>query len=247
MTNRTLTSRSAVVLGTCALAVLAVFLLPPLAQDPSYHLFADRRSVPGIQNWLNVLSNLAFLAAGLYGLAARGRKSAPLLAFSLGTVLTGIGSAYYHYAPSTQTLFWDRLPMTICFMSLSALVVGERVSERLGRALLWPLLAVGALSVVYWRLTESLGAGDLRPYVLVQFLPLLVLPLVCVLYPPRLPDGHCLRYAFWWYVAAKALELLDARIYSLGGIVSGHTLKHLASGYACWWVIRLSRRERTVQ
>ena len=34
------------------------------------------------------------------------------------------------------------------------------------------------------------------------------------------------------YAAAKAAEALDAQIYALGGIVSGHTLKHLLA--VCW-------------
>ncbi len=246
MTNRTLLFRPVVIIGACVIATLMMFLLPPMAQDPSYHLFADRRSIFGIQNGLNVISNLAFLAAGLYGLMLYGRKGAPFLAFSAGVVLTAMGSAYYHYAPDTRALFWDRLPMTVCFMSLSALVIGERIDGRVGRALLLPLMIAGAASVIYWRMTEMAGSGDLRPYILVQFLPLLILPLVCALHPARAHDGGCLRHAFWWYMAAKGFELLDSQIYSLGGIVSGHTLKHLAAGYACWWVVRLSPGRRTV-
>lgn len=240
MPDRSFAFRPAVIVAVCLIAALVMLLLPPMAQNPSYHLFADHRTVLGVQNGLNVLSNLAFLAAGLYGLMRYGQASGLRLVFSAGVVLTAFGSAYYHYAPDTQTLFWDRLPMTICFMSLTALVVSERVNERVGKALLVPFLLAGAASVIYWRATEIAGAGDLRPYALVQFLPLLVLPIACVLYRSS-NDVTYLRHAFCWYAAAKALELLDARVYGLGHIVSGHTLKHLASGYACWWVVRAPR------
>jgi hypothetical protein len=46
------------------------------------------------------------------------------------------------------------------------------------------------------------------------------------------------------YGLAKVFELLDVPIFRLGGIISGHTLKHLAAGLASWFICRhLSRRQ----
>ena len=43
---------------------------------------------------------------------------------------------------------------------------------------------------------------------------------------------------------AKVAEVLDAPIYAMGGIVSGHTLKHLIAALAAYWLLRmLQRRE----
>ena len=30
---------------------------------------------------------------------------------------------------------------------------------------------------------------------------------------------------------------VDGRIFAMGGVVSGHTLKHLMAALACWWLI----------
>ena len=82
--------------------------------------------------------------------------------FSLAYLLTGFGSAYYHLEPNNPTLVWDRLPMTIGFMSLFALIFAERIDDGLGRKL-FPWLVAGFASVLYWHL-----ADDLRPYLLMQ-------------------------------------------------------------------------------
>ena len=41
--------------------VAAACWFPPLPQDPTYHVFADRRTFFGIPNFWNVCSNLASL------------------------------------------------------------------------------------------------------------------------------------------------------------------------------------------
>jgi hypothetical protein len=46
------------------------------------------------------------------------------------------------------------------------------------------------------------------------------------------------------YAISKAFELLDANVLALGGIVSGHTLKHLAAAAATYYVLwTLERRQ----
>jgi hypothetical protein len=75
-------------------------------------------------------------------------------------------------APGDGTLFWDRLPMTIAFRALLAGAIGERFGETARRCALWPLLALGAASLMWW-----CWSGDLRPYVWVQFYPCLALPI----------------------------------------------------------------------
>jgi hypothetical protein len=48
------------------------------------------------------------------------------------------------------------------------------------------------------------------------------------------------------YALAKLLEFLDERIYSLGSIVSGHTLKHLAAAAASLAILRLLQTRRSI-
>ncbi len=75
--------------------------------------------------------------------------------------------------------------MTIVFMALFSAIIEDRVSSRAGKALLWPLIVAGAASVGYWHLSELHGNGDLRPYGLVQFLPMVPIPLILILIPVR--------------------------------------------------------------
>jgi hypothetical protein len=171
-------------------AVLAMFALPPIPQDPAYHGFADTRGFFGIPNFGNVASNLPFALVGLWGLLRSRALPAPLprrqaTVLALGILLVCFGSAWYHLAPANLSLAWDRLPMTIAFMALLSLVISERLSPVLGLRLLWPLLLAGLASVAWWLAGEARGAGDLRPYALVQFLSMALIALLLLLYPQR--------------------------------------------------------------
>ena len=237
----------AVLVTVAAAATAAAFAFPPIAQDPAYHAFADRRRIWGMPNALNVLSNLPFTVVGALGVSLVWRRGsgpawerATFLALFGGIALTGFGSAYYHLAPTTPTLFWDRLPMTLAFMALLALTLGERVSPRAGPWLLPLFLAAGVGSVLHWQLGERAGAGDLRLYALVQFFPMLAIPLALALYPRRWLRSADLLIAVGVYALAKVFEALDPQIFALGGIVSGHTLKHLGAGTATYWILRVA-------
>ncbi len=239
MTHR---QRTALVAFAAVAGIAAAFLFPPIPQNPAYNHFADARAWAHIPNFAGVVSNVPFIFAGAAGmvltwqLKASLERSAAWLVFFAGVILTGFGSSYYHLAPNNHRLIWDRLPMTIAFMSLFAAVVGERISLRAGDVLLPLCLAVGAGSVFYWRMTENAGHGDLRPYGLVQFLPMLLIPLILVLFPARHKGTKYMIYSFAFYVAAKFFEYFDAAVMRLTDhTVSGHTIKHLlaAIGAAC--------------
>ena len=146
--------------------------------------------------------------------------------FFIGLILTGFGSGYYHLSPTNETLVWDRLPMAIAFMSLFSFFIYEHISERLGTWLLWPLLALGVFSVWYWIYTENQGVGDLRLYALVQFLPVLLIPLIIILFPSQRYEHKYLWYLIGFYVLAKIAEHYDDAIMEMISI-SGHTLKHI--------------------
>ena len=218
--------------GLTAASLGALLLLPPIPQDQSYHQFADQRTLFGIPNFWNVVSNLPFLAVGAAGLR-RFRDDPATVVFFLGVFLTGLGSSYYHWDPNDSTLFWDRLPMTLSFAAILALVVGERVSARAGAILLWPALAIGVFSLLLWRWTD-----DLRLYFWVQFFPGLAVILLFVLYPPKYTGMYCWIAAGALYALAKLFEFTDEAVYSVGNLVSGHTLKHLAAAAACFAILR---------
>ena len=148
--------RVVLLIAVTAVSLVGLLLLPPISQDQSYHHFADQRTLLGIPNFWNVVSNIPFIAIGAVGLRQFGRYPATILLF-LGILLTGFGSAYYHLEPSDKTLFWDRLPMAIGFMAILAITIEERVDRRAGAVLLWPLIVVGVSSLLLWHWT-----GDLR-------------------------------------------------------------------------------------
>jgi hypothetical protein len=240
------------VIGILTLAaVLVLSILPPISQSQAYHQFADQRVLLDTPNFWNVASNVPFLLVAVPGLIfvlgsgtgpfiEKGERWAYTVLFG-GVGLTCFGSAYYHYSPSDTTLVWDRLPMTLAFMSLLAAIVGERISPKAGRLLLLPLIAVGAASVAYWKFS-----GDLRPYVGVQFYPLLAIPLIMLLFKPRYSRGSDLVAVVAMYGAAKLLELLDRQIFALGETVSGHTLKHLAAAVATYLILRMLKKRQNV-
>jgi hypothetical protein len=258
-------TREARVLGFVSLGIVAlgaVFWLPPIPQDRGYHAFADDRTMLGVANFLNVISNLPFLAVGVLGLGLLLRRDTvcpgglvrepaerwPLLVFFVGVALTAFGSSYYHLAPDNDRLVWDRLPMTVAFMGLFASIIGERIGVRAGTWLLGPLVWLGFASVVNWHMGERRDAGDLRLYGFVQFYPLLGIPLLLWLLPARYTCSGYVLVALGWYVLAKVLETgpVDHGLFDLGRVVSGHTLKHLSAALGAYWLYRMVRDRRPV-
>jgi len=219
--------------------IVATFVfVDPIPQPVSYHAFADTRTLLGLTNFWNVISNALFLVFGLIGiwqvlsnhnLAIIPRLRTAYAVLFAGIAVTAFGSGWFHLAPDNDSLFWDRLPMTIAFMPLFTVILGEHVSEKLAARLFWPLLLVGIASVIYWDYTESRGAGDLRLYALVQFLPMILIPAMLLSYRSVFDPTRFYWIAIGLYVLAKVFEYFDQNIYSFGGVISGRSLKHFAA------------------
>ena len=230
------------------LALLAALLIPATSQPLDYHDFADQRHAHGIDNYFDVVSNVGFLIFGVMGLVIMGRGRAcferpverwPYVIFFVGLVLTAAGSGYYHLDPNNETLFWDRLPMTIAFMGLVASQIVDRISVRAGLVLLPPALLVGVASVIYWLITERLGAGNVIPYGILQAYTILVVLFLAIVNPSRYTRGSDIYWVFAWYALAKVLETFDLQVLEFSGLVSGHTLKHFAAAFAGFSVCRM--------
>ena len=227
----------------CASLLLLLFL-DPIPQDPNYHRFADTRMSWGIPNAWNVLTNIAFLAVGVAGYftavarAPTESRAAWCVLFA-GIIAVGLGSGYYHWRPSSSSLVWDRLPMTVGFMGLFVALLVEWINPRLQRWLLIPACVLGVSSVWHWQYTD-----DLRLYAWVQFFPLLCLIIIPFIGANRYSHRLYLLYAFCGYMAAKLAELFDTEIFALSGeLVSGHAVKHLLAAASIWGLyLMLSRR-----
>jgi hypothetical protein len=232
--------------------VACVFLFPAIPQDEAYHNFADKRALLGISNCLDVLSNALFLIVGTLGARFILSKSPEdrstfgnpverwaYLIFFLAVGATAFGSAYYHLRPSDSRLLWDRLPMAIGFLSLVAGVLCERTTPKNGLRYLILLPVWGTGTVYYWFVTQENGHGDLRPYVMAQFGSMLAIMLLVALFAPQYTRGGDLIISLGIYGLAKVFEYYDHLIFGWGGIVSGHTVKHLIAAVSAWWILRM--------
>lgn len=222
-------------LGIMALLTLVGLTLPAIAQPEAYHHFADQRTLWNIPHFCDVVSNLVFTLAGALGLTrlqtgvARARADAlPLATFFLGLTLTGFGSAYYHWAPTTQTLFYDRLPMVIAFAGIIGAFLTQKVSTRIGRLGLGWALGLGLAGMA-----TSVVTGSLTLYLTLQFGGLLGMLTGLVFLRGRDTERFPWGSLMGWYALAKVLELGDQVVWDVTlNVISGHTLKHLAAGMA---------------
>ncbi len=236
--------------------VLVASIVSPIPQSMAYHQFADQRTYWGVQNFFNVVSNLAFLPGGVAGVIFIGRSLQspahsvfitrsehwPYLIFFLSVVMACFGSAYYHWTPDNDRLLWDRLPIAIALMALLAATLSERVSLKLGPRLMPLFILLGVGSVLYWYWSEQMGVGNLNFYIVVQFYSLLLIVLLSLFFPSRYHRGADIYVALILYAIAKLAEIMDQEIYDLTQIISGHTLKHLLVALTICWILRMLRK-----
>ncbi len=221
------------------LLIAAMVFAGPIGQPAHYHAFADQRLLLGIPHAADVLSNLGFLAVGLYGLLLllRGRVRTPAYAVFFGAlVLTALGSSWYHLAPDNARLVWDRLPIALACAALLAAALQEGYPAR-RHAATWlaGLTLFGAASVFWWSLT-----ADLRPYLLIQIAPLVLIP--ALQWQTNAPPARRKAFgiAIGLYVLAKVFELGDAAVFETVHALSGHTVKHVLATLAAYVLVKQS-------
>lgn len=234
-------AEAGLLLGVAALLALALFG-PMLPASAHQHTLADQRALWGIPCALDVLSNLPFAIAGLWGLVAL-RRAAPgmldatsralVTLFFAGLVCTAAGSALYHWQPQDAGLLWDRLGMVLPFAGLLGLAAASRVSPRAGAAAAGTVLLAGPLAVLWWS-----HSGNLLPWAVVQLGGMLVvLALACL---PRRDGALALHLGavMALYAMAKLFEAADHAVFeATGQAVSGHSLKHVLAAAAAWPVL----------
>lgn len=237
-------------IGLAVILLSGLYLIGPISQQQAYHHFADTRTMLGIPNFFNVISNVAYILAGMFGLLVlNSNKSqrnialkAPHFIFFTFTILIGLGSSYYHLEPNDGTLFWDRLPMSVAFMAFFIIVIERYLSSEAARKLLVPMCLLGMASVFYWRLPFGESTGDLRLYFIVQFGPMLIIPLILLTSARRRLNAAIWGLLFM-YVLAKIAEDFDVTIFIHLGFMSGHTLKHVLSAAGIFWYISVLAKE----
>ncbi len=232
-------------------------ILPRIPQPLSYHQFADRHTCFGMTGCFDVSTNLLFILVGVAGLKflagkralqqfIHAREAIPYRLFFLSAILVGFGSGYYHLAPDNSRLVWDRAAISLAMMSWLAAIICERVSVTVGLRLIPVTYAAGLGSVIYWGWSEANGHGDLRFYGLMQFYPMLLIPLLLRLYPPRYSGDRHILTIIGLSLLALVCDFTDHQIASLTGAVSGHTLKHVIAALAIYRVLWHLQRRRIV-
>ena len=228
-----------------AFSFIWMMSLEPISQDQSYHDFADKRSFIGIPNSFNVTSNIPFALFGIIGLVfslkhRQWEARWSWIVFFTGVTIVCIGSGYYHWNPNSNTLVWDRLPMTIGFMGLFIGILSEYLNPKIERLFLVPAIILGFSSVVYWHYVD-----DLRFYYWIQLIPLLTIPVVLILFKGRYTHRKYLVLALIFYLLAKFTEVYDEKIFSLTyEQISGHSLKHLLAALGPFSIyLMLKKRE----
>ena len=199
------------------------------------HPFADHRSLWGLPHALDVLSNLPFAVVGLWGMArsrqvpltTAARASLNLLWW--GMVLTGVGSACYHWAPSATSLVADRMGMAIGFAGMLSLPLAANLPDAHHRKA-WVGLCVAGL----WSAVLPWSQDNVAPWLVLQLGGMAWLTLVAMR-PAKPRHGLPVSYGgvVLFYGLAKLLELHDADVWHWSGHwVAGHSLKHLMASAA---------------
>lgn len=233
-----------IVIGS--LAIMMSF--QPIKQNLDYHDFGDSRAFFGIPNFFDVITNIPFLLVGLAGINFCLRSRSPSfrmawITFFSGVAMVSAGSGYYHWNPTNDTLLWDRLPMTVAFMGLFAALLAEYVSAEWGRSLLVPAILAGLFSVLYWHWFD-----DLRFYVWIQFVPLLIIPFLMVLFRPEYSRQWLLMAAFAYYFLAKIMEVYDQEVFAFThSLFSGHSFKHLLAALGCLSILVMLKTRKPVE
>lgn len=245
MNSVSVKTKNYVLLIITFLAFLSLFFTQRIPQDRMYHNFIDHINILTIPNFWNVVTNFFYLFFGLIGLryALKQKHTQSIIIYS-ATCFVFVGSSYYHLAPSNDTLVWDRLPMTVVFMSFLSIIISDFISQNRGKQLFFPLIFIGISSVFYWDYTELNNAGDLRFYFLIQFLSLALIFLIILGYYSEFKRN--LYIVLGLYFLAKIAEIIDIQLYENIGL-SGHSIKHIISSFSIYFFYLYQKKHRTMR
>lgn len=218
----------------------------PVPLGPGAHEYADMRAWFGLPNAANLLASLALLPAALFGLVATRSSGWPMalrrpwLGFHACALAAAVLAAVYHLAPTDTAYLLANTALSAACALLTAALLAERVDPRFGSA-----AAVGSICAIVAAAAGWVGwtgASDLRPFIMIDVLPVLLVPAGAL----GLPGGH-LRSTDWTavlfaYAAAKLADIGDAAIFAATGWLSGHALMHLGLAFVAAWLAYCAAR-----
>ncbi|KAF6140061.1 hypothetical protein GIB67_001802 [Kingdonia uniflora] len=213
--------------------IFLMFASPKIPHSPKHHVFADMRNFLGVPNTLNVISNFPFLIVGILGLVICLQGGLFAISFHgevwgwaffyIGLTAAAFGSAYYHLKPDDNRIMWDRLPMMVAYASILSVFIVERVGQKFGVLCLFLLLSFALVIIAYERIFD-----DLRLCLMFQLIPLVAIPVLAFMFPPKYTHSKYWLWAAGVYLFAKFEAVADRKIYGINHyIISGHSLEHL--------------------
>ena len=200
----------------------------PICLAPNSHLHAA--------HGIDVVLSLPMLLAGVCGWRVLGRSHWPAVmrtpwrwCFACLVLSAGLAVAH-HLAPSDLGHLAEQTTAAGAFVMLTCGFLAERVDARFGsaRAGAIALAVAGLAGLASWLSALGLGEPDPRPFLLLQLLPVLLIPAGVL----GLPGSHTHRVdgllVLGLCAAALGFDLGDGVIASFtAGAVSGHMLMHL--------------------
>jgi hypothetical protein len=232
--NDALNRRCALYLLVAMTSALAVGLLAlgpmPIPSEEHHHAGDDTR----FGHAVNVFATLPLFAAAWLGWRTLPRTGwsmsvrRPWAGCFLFAMAMSLASAAYHLAPDHAHFVVSNIVAAGAFMLLLAGFLAERVSPAFGtrRALVAVVAAVAAAGAfTAWSLWRD-GTVDLRPLLLMQMLPALLIPAGALSLNGRFTQGRNWALMLGAYLLARACDFFDGTLLDLVGI-GGHAVMHL--------------------
>lgn len=228
----------------CALVLLVSMTLAvtmgllawgPIPLGGQAHQYADERSWLGLRGAANVWVNLAMFAAGAWGwhVTRAGRWPAqlrmPWQLFHLCAMLSAVASGLYHADTGDLLFVLAHVFSAAGFVMLTLGMLAERVHSRFGTPLTCLLVLCGVATaglVVLFGHSQPNGL-DMRPLLLLEIVPVLVIPAGALSLPGRVTRASDWIGVLTFYALAKLMQSCDALVLEMSGWISGHTLMHL--------------------
>lgn len=245
----------------CALVMLASMTLAvtvglmawgPIGLTPDSHRYADERVWLGVPSAANVWVNAAMFAAGVWGwYATRASRwllelRTPWQLFHLCAMVSAGAAALYHANPQDTLFVLTHVATASGFVMLTLGLLAERVHSGFGSLTVCCVVLLGiALTGCGMLLVQARsGSLDMRPLLLLEIIPVLVIPTGAMSLPGRSTAAFDWVVVLALYVLAKLFGKADAVVLEASGWISGHTMMHLLLCAVVGWMVYRAVRAR---
>lgn len=216
-------------------AAMGLLAWGPIPMGGQVHQYADERAWLGVRGAANVWVNLAMFAVGAWGWRATRASRwpeqlrTPWQLFHLCAMLSAVASGLYHADAGDVLYVLAHVLTATGFVMLTLGMLAERVHSRLGSSAACALVLFGVAVVGLVVLVgHSHPSGlDMRPLLLLEIIPLLVIPAGALSLPGRTTRAFDWIVVLALYALARLMQIGDVLVFDLSGWISGHTLMHV--------------------